>query len=1136
MSRRPLRLVSAVGFVAAGLAAISSPAGARGHSPSPATSPSRHVIVVLTVQHHAVSSSVGSRAAQVSAYAANRQAEAGPVALAQRSGATNIHGYGLIAAFSATMSASAAKALAHDPAVARVFPDLRISMGSDARQQAERVAAAAPKAQPADDPVTGPICPSNPAQPLLQPEALGLTHTAYDDTSTPQAQNIVDGTGVKVAWIADGVDVNNPDFIRADSAHVFVDYQDFSGDGLAAPTGGAEAFGDASAIAAQGRQTYDLSSFVNPAHPLPPGCNVTVRGVAPGASLIGLKVFGNSNFAPTSHFIDAIDYAVTDGADVLNESFGGNPFPDNGNDPITLADNAAIAAGVTVVASTGDAGTAGTVGSPATDPRVIGVGATTSFQLYAQDTFAGMQLSDGAWVSDNISSLSSGGTTQAARTPDLVAPGDSGWALCTPDLTLYSECTNDSGGASSIQDFGGTSQSAPLTSGAAALVIEAYETSHQGVRPTPALVKRLLTSTATDLGHPAYEQGAGLLNSLAAVQAAESWHDGNGTPTAVGHSLVVDNTQLSAVSKPGAVVKKKVTVRNVSTDTVTVHASTRELGNPHTVASGLVTLNTSTAPTYLDSFGIERSYATKTFTVPAGHDRLDFSIAGAASPAALRIILLDPSGAYTAYSLPQGAGNWAHVDVRDPSAGTWTAVIALSQSSGFVGNVQYLATTSDYTSANTTIASPTFTLAPDASHTVTLKVHEPKHPGDVSTSLQLKETGGPTASVPLTERAVVPASGGTFTDTITGGNGRGANALGKFYYLTVPKGRKDLSVGIKLDDPNQLVLATLSGPNGQVESFQSNVNPQQTALVRGMQIYRAHPTPGRWVLGLDVQTPASGSEISSPFTMKVRYDDAKVKASPPNSKKKKLKRGKAVKVPVKITNNGSASQVYFVDPRLDAQGSFALSEISGATQPIPLPQPNDVTPQWLVPSQCSTVTDRATADQPVNLDFFYESGEPEVYGPHSGNSATTKVHASEVSPGIWVADVGQVGPFSGPATSGAFSIAATAKCQKFDPAVSTAAGDFWQLGVSGASVTPGLLRPHAYGDWRLRANGLPAAQRSGSGPLVLAPGQSGKIMVTIRPKGAHGSVVKGHLYIDTVDLFTDSGNQLAAIPYKYRIT
>jgi hypothetical protein len=1135
MRRTVLRWSSVLALVVAGVAATSSPVTAR-----PLThSTNRHVIVVLRVQHRAAAASDHARAAQRSAYAANRRTESDVVARARSNGARNVHAYGLISAFSATVSSSEESALARDPAVARVFPDLRISMGPSQRQQIGAEATGQPKAvRRAAAASSGPICPADPSHPLLEPEALGVTHTAFDDPSKPQAQNIVDGTGIKVAWIADGIDINNPDFVRGDGTHVFIDYKDFSGDGLLAATGGAEAFGDASAIAAQGLKTYDLASFVNPAHPLPPGCNIKIRGVAPGASLIGLKVFGNSSFAPTSHFIDAIDYAVSDGADVLNESFGANPFPDSGTDPITLADNAAIAAGVTVVASTGDAGTTGTVGSPASDPRVIGVGASTTFQSYIQDTTSGAQFSDGTWVSDNISGLSSGGITQAARTPDLVAPGDLNWALCTANTALYTECTNDVGSPSPIQDFGGTSQSSPLTAGAAALVIEAYENTHHGARPRPALVKRLLTSTATDLGHPAYEQGAGLLNTLAAVHAAESWHDAHGSPKAVGRSLVVDQTQLSAIGGVHAVVSKRVTVHNVSTHTVTVHASTRELGKAKTVARGDVALNTATAPTYVDSFGIARSYATKSFAVPSGRDRLDVTIAAQTSPAAIRIILLDPSGAYTAYSIPQGAGNWAHVDVRRPGAGNWTAILALSQSSGFDGPVHFRATTSNYTTAKAWLATPRFKLAPGKSHTEVVGVREPGHPGDVSASVQLKELNGPTTSVPLTERAVVSASGGTFTDTISGGNGRGSPGLSKFYYLDVPHGAKDVNVGIKLSDPNEMVFASLSGPDGQVASYQSNVNPPETALVKGIQLVRGHPKPGRWVLGLAVQNPASGTAVSSPFTVKVAYHAAQVHGSPPNSKKTKLKAGKAVTVPVQIKNTGTSRLVYFVDPRLDATGRTSLAELSGVSQPFPLPQPSDVAPFWLVPTECTSLTDTATADQPVNLDFFYESGEPDVYGSHVGNGAKAATHADQVSPGIWEADVGQVGPFSEPgdSTPGSVSLSASARCRLFDPAVTTSAGDFWQEGVTGQSAGVGLFQAHLP-DGALPRRGLRSgsATPSDTGPLVLAPGQTGKIVVTITPSGAPGKVVTGHLYVDTVDSFTDGGNELAGIPYAYTI-
>ena len=88
----------------------------------------------------------------------------------------------------------------------------------------------------------------------------------------------------------------DPSFIRANGSPVFIDYEDFSGDPAGTPTDGGEAFLDASSIAAQdvsnGKAlTYDISKFVATAHPLPSPCNIRIRGMAPGASLVGLKVF-----------------------------------------------------------------------------------------------------------------------------------------------------------------------------------------------------------------------------------------------------------------------------------------------------------------------------------------------------------------------------------------------------------------------------------------------------------------------------------------------------------------------------------------------------------------------------------------------------------------------------------------------------------------------------------------------------------------------------------------------------------------------------------------------------------------------------------------------------------------------------
>ena len=286
-------------------------------------------------------------------------------------------------------------------------------------------------------------CPTDPAKPLLEPEALQTTQTEFLDANRPQAHKLATGKDVKVAWIADGLDPTNPDFVRADGTPVFTDYQDFSGTDPNLGGGGGEAFGDASSIAAQGRQVYDLARFVDPAHPLPAGCNIRVKGIAPDASLVGINVFGSSDFVVNSLLIQAIDYAVTtDNVDVINESFGGNAYPTDGVDPVALADDAAVAAGVTVVASTGDAGPFNTVGSPAVDPNVISAGAVTNFRVLAQTGYAGTRNFATSWASDNAAPISSDGTTARGRVPDLVAPGQDGWAICTPDPVKFANCTD----------------------------------------------------------------------------------------------------------------------------------------------------------------------------------------------------------------------------------------------------------------------------------------------------------------------------------------------------------------------------------------------------------------------------------------------------------------------------------------------------------------------------------------------------------------------------------------------------------------------------------------------------------------------------------------------------------------------
>ncbi len=352
-------------------------------------------------------------------------------------GAGAIHSFHLINAVSATVSTAEASRLSANPAVSEVLPDSLLT--EPLVVQSAAIDGSASSRSSAHN--AGPLPPAPSCAPgvTLEPEALQRIRAAYQTPGVPQAQQLATGTGVKVGYIADGVDIHNPDFQRANGSPVFADYQDFSGDGPGAPTAGGEAFLDASSIGAQGRQVYDINSTA--VFPGSRPCNIRILGVAPGASLYGYDVFGTNHTTTTSNFVQAIEYAVTvDHVDVLNESFGGNPFPDTALDAVRLADDTAVAAGVTVTVSTGDSSFANTIGSPSSDPNVIAVGASTQFRSYQQTGSAAFQLGGGGYLSDNISSISSGGfTQQGPRTVDVVAPGDSDFALCTPS-SLYSEC------------------------------------------------------------------------------------------------------------------------------------------------------------------------------------------------------------------------------------------------------------------------------------------------------------------------------------------------------------------------------------------------------------------------------------------------------------------------------------------------------------------------------------------------------------------------------------------------------------------------------------------------------------------------------------------------------------------------
>jgi serine protease AprX len=249
------------------------------------------------------------------------------------------------------------------------------------------------------------------------------------------------------------------------------------------------------------------------------------KGVAPGATLLNVKVGANDGAVDVSQVIAAIDWVVQHRDDngmnvrVLNLSYGTDGTQSYLADPLAAAIEHAWQAGIVVVAAGGNSGTTSpTLDNPATDPFVIAVGA---------DDPNGTATA----LDDTIPQFSSRGS--AARHVDLVAPGQSIVSLRDPGSYVDTEYPSAVVNTRFFKGSG-TSQATAVVSGAVALLLQD--------RPnlTPDQVKAALTSSATALPQAGSQaRGAGLLNVFGASTAlvgasTQTWASGTGLGTLEG--------------------------------------------------------------------------------------------------------------------------------------------------------------------------------------------------------------------------------------------------------------------------------------------------------------------------------------------------------------------------------------------------------------------------------------------------------------------------------------------------------------------------------------------------------------------------------------------------------------------------
>jgi len=291
------------------------------------------------------------------------------------------------------------------------------------------------------------------------------------------------GTGIVVAVLDSGVDNTHPDLL-----HQVIGFKDFvNGNDDLTPGDGIDGYDD------NGHGTACVWNVVGDGSAS--GGNLT--GIAPGASILAVKVLNSEGAADDSVIAQGIEFAVLYGADVISLSAGGE-WADGlyDDEPSIDASEAAIEEDISVVIAAGNSGPqAFSINSPGITEGAITVGSSVD--------------------ATGVIAFSSVGPVLRTETdprgyvakPDVVAPGYgvvSGLADDANPFEYFPYNYTQFGDTYTI--WAGTSASTPMIAGAVAILAQR----HLVLRPDEA--KTALMASARDLGLDPMLQGWGLVN------------------------------------------------------------------------------------------------------------------------------------------------------------------------------------------------------------------------------------------------------------------------------------------------------------------------------------------------------------------------------------------------------------------------------------------------------------------------------------------------------------------------------------------------------------------------------------------------------------------------------------------------
>ncbi|HET7768674.1 MAG TPA: S8 family serine peptidase [Chloroflexota bacterium] len=315
------------------------------------------------------------------------------------------------------------------------------------------------------------IEPDRPVYPMLE------TSTRYTGVQAARLATGLTGRGVTVAVIDSGIDASHVDLQGK-----VVAWHDTSGEDTTSPTDGS------------GHGTHVAGIIAGAGKG-----DARYTGVAPGASLVGVKVFHSASpVTDSSNTVEAVEWVArhqrTYDIAIANMSLGSiDPCVDGGSISTQAVDNAYSKKGIVFVVAAGNTGPGPcTVSSPGDAKHAISVGngidpgpATSSKRGWALAI-----------------SSARGPTFDARIKPDVVAPGT---AIMAPNV----------GSGNGYVAKSGTSMASPFVAGIAALIKE------RNPGWGPDRIKQQITRTATPwgVGRPNNEYGWGMVNAPAALNA-----------------------------------------------------------------------------------------------------------------------------------------------------------------------------------------------------------------------------------------------------------------------------------------------------------------------------------------------------------------------------------------------------------------------------------------------------------------------------------------------------------------------------------------------------------------------------------------------------------------------------------------